>query len=709
MVAADASISPNEIVTPAPGGDSAPRDRGLRAMHCGDLAAAAAGFKQALALAPQSPETHDAWRDLLILAQAWPGLALWSGRRCGIDGQPVSRLHQAIGHLRSGNHGRALAMLKSLASLLPAEPPIWILLGETGERQGRADEALRPYERALVLAPRNNDLMRAIITLLGQTGASASALARFGRHLSAPDASVEVLVALVDALLSSGRAREAMATLDSIARRSPAHPSAPDWLMRAAGIAMSLGDLAACTAALRGISALVPDHGGTCSNLSDILRPTDASAAVVWARRSLALEPLSAPALGNLALAYQMLMEFGPVEALLRRAVAAEPAHYSTHVNLSHLALLDDRAEDAERSVRRAIAIDPSHPHLAVNLSNALLAQGNVEAGFPLAENRLLEVGPPPRWAFRIARPRWEGEPLAGRSLFVWAEQGIGDHFYFARYLPMIPTGDGTVIVEADRRVSALYRRSFPDLIIVDALPTVEETLGGREVDLQLAISSLTVPFTCQTRRAIEAARRGTPWPLVRYFKAEPATAAAWEAALAPRAGKLRVAISWRGGNLRSDTIPHYMNASHVVECLRDLPLTVVNVQYSSTEEEIDELQHGLGDFLHPPIDLKNDLEDVAAILSRCDLLITAHTAVMYLAAGLGVPVWSFIAGRSWATHGLAREMPLFPNILHFPRRLAEDRAVITARLRQALIEALNRNEAASGPAYVPTMRARHL
>ena len=706
MVAADARISPTDIVTLAPGGDSAPRDRGLRALQGGDLAAAAAGLKQALALAPESPENHDAWRDLLTLAQAWPGLALWSGRRYAIDGHPASRLHRAIGHLRSGDHGRALAMLKSLACLLPAEPPIWILLGEAGERRSRADEALRPYERALALAPGNDGLVRAIITLLGQTGASATALARFGRYLSAPNASVEVLVALAEALLSSGRAAEALSALNGIVRRSPTHPSAADWLMRAAGIAMSLGDLAACAAALRGISALFPDHGGTCSNLSDILRPTDAPAAVAWARRSLALEPLSAPALGNLALAYQMLMEFGPVEALLRRAVAAEPAHHSTHVNLSHLALLDDRAQDAERAVRRAIAIDPSHPHLAVNLSNALLVQGNVEAGFPLAENRLLEVGPPPRWAFRIARPRWEGEPLTGRSLLIWAEQGIGDHFYFARYLPMIQTGDGTVIVEADRRVSALYRRSFPDLTIVDALPTVEETLGGRKVDLQLAISSLTVPFTGQTRQAIEAARAGKPWPLMRYFKADQTKADTWEAALAPRSGKLRVAISWRGGTLRSDTIPHYMNVSHFVESLRDLPVTVVNVQYSSTKEEIDQLQRGLEDFLHPPIDLKNDLEDVAAILSRCDLLITAHTAVMYLAAGLGIPVWSFIAGRSWATHGLARELPLFPNILHFPRRLAEDRSVIAERLRQTLVEALNRDESSPRPAYIPTTRA---
>lgn len=479
--------------------------------------------------------------------------------------------------------------------------------------------------------------------------------------------------------------------------------------MRAAGIAISLGDLSACAAALRGLAALAPDHGGTCSNLSDILRPTDASAAAVWARRSLALDPLSAAALGNLALAHQILMQFDRAEVAFRRAAAVDPAHHPTHVNLSQLVLLDGRPEEAERSIRRALALDRSHPHLALNLGYALLTQGKVEEGFHLTENRLLEPGPPPRWAFRILRPRWEGEPLGGRSLFIWSEQGIGDHFYFARYLPMIPTSDGTIIVETDKRVSALYRRSFPDITIVDWRPSVEETLGARKVDLQLAISSLAVPFTDLTRQAIDTARRGAPWPLVRYFKADPAKAAAWEQVLASRPGRLRVAISWRGGTLRPDTIPHYLTASHFVEVLRSLPVTVVDVQYSSTDEEIEHLRRDLDGFVHPPIDLKNDLEDVAAILSRCDLLITAHTAVMYLAAGIGIPVWSFIAGRSWATHGLAREMPLFPNILHFPRRLAEDRSVITARLRQALIEALNRNEASSRPAYVPTTRARPL
>jgi hypothetical protein len=358
-------------------------------------------------------------------------------------------------------------------------------------------------------------------------------------------------------------------------------------------------------------------------------------------------------------------------------------------VNLSHIILLDTRAEEAERWIRRALAVDASKPHLALNLAYAQLTQGKIETGYRLAENRLLQPGPPPYWAYRIVRPRWEGEPRHGRSLFVWMEQGIGDHLYYARFLPMIPPYDGDVVVETDPRLVSLYRRSFPRLSVVAARPSVEETLGGRDVDLQIPISSLPVPFISELRRAIEDTRARRAWPLVRYLAPDPAKVARWAPTLAARPSRLRIAVSWRGGNMNATNMPHYMTVEVLAEIFRALPVTIVNVQYAWTEEEVAYLERELPTFVNPPIDLKNDLEDVTGILASCDLVVTAHTAVMYLAAGMGLPVWSFLAGCSWATHGLGAEMPLFPNVRTHPRRLAEDWSTVAARIRCRLVGVL--------------------
>lgn len=508
------------------------------------------------------------------------------------------------------------------------------------------------------------------------------------RDLATAGYDPEAMANVVNMLIGSNQPARAGALLVRTAKQVPAHPYAADWLMQAAGVAVSLSDLPAAAAALRGVAVLAPQHGGTYSNLSDVLRHDSAALALTMARRALAIEPLSAPALGNVALARQVLQQHDRVELDLRRAAAVAPAHQPTLVNLSHIILLDARAEEAERWIRRALSVDSSNPHLTLNLAYSQLAQGKIEAGYPLAENRLLEPGLPPRPTLRIVRPRWEGEPLDGRSLFIWMEQGIGDHLYFARWLPMV-SGNGNVIVESDPRLVPLYRRSFPRFDIVAARPSVEETLSGRTVDLQIPISSLPLPFMPAIRREIEALRAGRPGPVSRYLVPDPIKVAHWEPLLSSRPNRLRIAVSWRGGNMNATNMPHYMSATDLAAIFRGLPVTIVNVQYSWTEDEIAYLRRELPAFIHPPIDLKNDLEDVAAILAGCDVLVTAHTAVMYLAAGAGLPVWSFLAGQSWATHGLGPAVPLFPNVRTHPRRVATRWSTITEQIRRLLVDVL--------------------
>ena len=44
-------------------------------------------------------------------------------------------------------------------------------------------------------------------------------------------------------------------------------------------------------------------------------------------------------------------------------------------------------------------------------------------------------------YAYKFSRPRWDGTPLEGRTLLVYAEQGFGDNIQFCRYLPLITEG----------------------------------------------------------------------------------------------------------------------------------------------------------------------------------------------------------------------------------------------------------------------------
>jgi hypothetical protein len=424
------------------------------------------------------------------------------------------------------------------------------------------------------------------------------------------------------------------------------------------------------------------------SNLTDVERIDSPAAALPWAVRALAIDPTVAGAWINVALSHLALMEFSEVELPLRRALVLAPGFVSALTNLSQFLYFDDHLLLAATLARRTLALEPGNDRLALNLSFPLMALGQIEEGFPLYERRLHTSAPAQHVVRRVDRPRWQREPLAGRTLLVWSEQGLGDHFFFARYVPMIPCDQGKVIFECDPRVVDLYRRSFPEVVVVSTRDSNEKTLAAHRVDLQIPISSLPLAFVAETRAAIDDACNGRPWPVMRYLKADPMKVEKWREVLAPLRRRLTIAVSWRGGNLNPANCMHYMNVSEFAGIFRDLPVTIVNAQYSWTPAEIDILSRSVDRFFDPPIDLKNDLDDVAALLACCDLVVSAHTAVMYLGAAQGIETFSFLTGRSWSSHGLDGQ-PLFSNVRHFIRRSSNHWTDVTLGIRNAIRDSM--------------------
>jgi len=649
-------------------------------------------LKGALSLSPQSAETISRLSLLLIAAEDWYSLAFWATREMAIRPDLEAKYRHALALTRINRPIAALQSLRRLTAIVPASPAIWSLIGEARASTGKTDDALRAVGRANALAPEHPGVFTHLLGLSARIGPAEAVLRRFERHCRKPPPTAEAAIILADLLIAVSRERDAIHMLLMGGAAASTIAKAADCLSRAAGLARSGGDLVCSRMALRRLLALAPEDSQSASNLNEVMRAEAPRIALAWARRALASEPLSADALSNLSLSQQSLLEFGVAERPLRQAIAANPQHVATLANLSYLTYIDGQFESAEWWARRSLAIESRNQDLFLNLCFALLGQGKVVEGFALHEMRFTTPGEVPRIGARILKPRWSGEPLAGRSLFVWMEQGLGDHFYYARYLAMLPT-DERILVECEPRLVDLYRRSFPSFTILGFRPTVEDTLDGHAVDLQIPLASLPLVYLGATRQAIAAFAAGTPWPVRPFLKADPGKTHGWTTALARKDGRLRIAVSWRGGNLAALNAPHYMSAGHMCALFQDLPVTIVNVQYAWNATEVEMMEKALPGFVHPPIDLRDDLDDVAAIIASCDLLITAHTAVLYLGAGLGVPVWSFLTGRSWSNHGQERN-PLLPNIRQFPRRLSETWDEIIAQLRSALVNALAQNGA---------------
>ena len=289
-------------------------------------------------------------------------------------------------------------------------------------------------------------------------------------------------------------------------------------------------------------------------------------------------------------------------------------------------------------------ALKPDYADAHWNLSLLNLLTGDFESGWPGFEWR---------WQTKQqnfhrrhdSRPLWDGQPLAGRTILLHAEQGLGDTIQFVRYVPLVQERGGRVVVECQPPLLSL----LADSPGIDLVLAQGEPLPAFEVQAPL----LSLPGILGTTLGSIPAR-------VPYLRADPELAQSWRKKLEPLGG-FKVGIVWQGNpqfkgdRQRSIPLRHYQALARV-EGVRLLSL--------QKGPGADPLRAGATAF--PVLDLGAQLEtfgDTAAVLENLDLLISSCTSVPHLAGALGVPVWlalPFVPDWRWL---LEREdSPWYPH-----------------------------------------------
>lgn len=291
------------------------------------------------------------------------------------------------------------------------------------------------------------------------------------------------------------------------------------------------------------------------------------------------------------------LLELGDVDAAVdaaRVAVQAAPGTAQPLYDLGQFLAAAGRDKEAAAALERAAAMDPDDPRPRLALGYVRLAQGDYPRGWPLYEVRKLVPG-------QNARPpplpgEWQGEPLAGKSLLIWPEQGFGDQVQFARFAPVLAAQAATVTLVAEPPLTALFA-----------------SLG---VEVVARTDQLTVPAPDHWTLALSIPfRLGTTLetiPAPPYLHTPADRRAKW-AGFAPKAA---VGFAWRG------------RATHPNDANRSLPSPDVLAPLASAGATLVDLTEPLGD----------DFADLAALVEQLDLVVTVDTALAHVAGALGKP-----------------------------------------------------------------------
>jgi hypothetical protein len=144
-----------------------------------------------------------------------------------------------------------------------------------------------------------------------------------------------------------------------------------------------------------------------------------------------------------------------------------------------------------------------------------------------------------------------------------------------------------------------------------------------------------------------------------------------WVAGLGPSPV---IGLCWRSGKAGGHRAVQYAPLQAWGEFLRDLPGTPVSVQYDAQVDEIEALERMSGRHIIVPqgIDQKNELDKTCALLSALDFVVSAPTAVSWLAAGAGVKTLKILYDTSWTALGQDHE-PFAPSCVCVMPKLRGD------------------------------------
>jgi tetratricopeptide (TPR) repeat protein len=533
-------------------------------------------------------------------------------------------------------------------------------------QQGRLDEAETLYGRVLKAQPNHFDALHLLGVLKTQRGRPTEAHRLITAALKVDPRSADALSNLALALHSLKRSDEALASLDQALALAPGQA---DTLNNRGNILLDLARPAEAIAMFDAVLAVNPRQLQARINRGNALVMLDrGEQAIADYDAALAMAPGHPLALYNRGNALRALGREGEAIAAYDRAVAGAPNHVNAWLNRGLALAALNRHQEALSSYAKVRELAPDFADVHFNAALSLLTLGDYRRGFAEYEWRWRRTGMTPRQD--LSAPLWLGEaPLAGKTILLHAEQGLGDTVMFARYVPRLARLGAKVVLEVQPELVTL----LATLESVGAIVGRDQPLPPHDLHCPLA----SLPLALKT----EPAEIPANFP---YLRASEPHLAKWRARLdgmpAPR-----VALVWAG------------RASHANDRRRSLELeqlepllSVPGVRFISLQRELraaDAARLGgearitdLGGEL-------SDFADTAAILMLVDQLVCVDTSVAHVAGALGRPALVLLPFQPDWRWMLERERsPWYPALKLFRQASPGDWAGPIARVCEELL-----------------------
>jgi tetratricopeptide (TPR) repeat protein len=512
------------------------------------------------------------------------------------------------------------------------KPEYLLSLGNALQQAGRLDEALKAYDRGVMFKPEDAELWKSMGNVLVKLERSDEAVLSFQQALKFNPRHLEAANACAQLLFDLKRYDEALACFNQSDEIEP---------NRAAFYQMR----------------------GLCH-----ARAMRFDEAMVDYRRALELDPGHAETHNNVGIVHLRFGRFDEASACFDRALALNPNVATTVANKAFALAEQHRFDEAFALYARSLTIDPDNASARWNLALRKMLTGDFEAGWAGREARWqASIGLVDR---KFTQPLWLGdESIAGKTILLHADEGLGDAIQFVRYAPMVAALGARVILDVPGAIHSLLSgmsgvsqnlpRSFP------MMPAF---------DVHCPLSSLPLAFHTRLETI--------PAP-VSYLPAVPqARREEWQSRLGPH-DRFRVGLVWSGSRVHLND-HNRSTALQALSPILDLDATFVSLQKEPRDQDKVTLRERAD-----VLDVSEQLTDfvaTAALVSCLDLVITVDTSVAHLVGALGCPVWimlPFTPDYRWLLD--RDDSPWYPTARLFRQTETRDYAPVIDRIRAEL------------------------
>jgi tetratricopeptide (TPR) repeat protein len=607
-------------------------DAGLRHMAAGRLADAKSHCLQALSLDSCHADALHLMGVLSEQAEQYGDAVEWIS--LAIRQNPKPDFLTDLGNilLKQGRNTEAVGVFDKAVQLEPNDATLWRRLGDALVEADRAPEGVLCFQHALGLDPQNGSDAEKCGRLLHTLGRPEEALPYF-RLCD------EMRPGLSQTMFLLGRCLVDLKRFDE--------------------------GLPLCLNAYK----LDQSNAEICNILGVALQGLGQHERALWfLDKALELRKDFTGAMNNKAISLAYFRRWEEVFSLLDLILALSPENLKALVNKALYLAQARRLDEAFEIYKRLETIAPGNPDVELNLSLLFLLTGNLSKGFQANEAK---------WKAQVrlaypsfAEPRWSGEEsIKGKTVLIYAEEGLGDTLQLARYVPMVVALGAQIILVVGNPACRL-------LAGLSGVSACLQTPLSQPVafDFHCPISSLPRIFRTELNTIPVGLRYPDLLPKSRLD--------AWQ----NRVGlhrKLKVGLAWSGNPDHKND--HNRSISlDALSGLLEVEATFFSLQkdprpsdkaFLSERSDIVDFTDGFSDFI-----------ETGAMVSCLDLVITVDTSMAHLAAGLGKRTWILLPYAPDHRWLLDRDdSPWYPTVRLFRQDESEDYASVLSRVKSAL------------------------